>query len=509
VAVALLVLITGACQRLALLPVSTEANGPGAPAEPESTFSRAELLDSSTCGGCHSEAYAEWRQSPHAAAADDAVFLAMNRMAQRETHGAIGSFCVQCHAPLALREGATADGLNLATVPQALKGVTCYFCHDTDSVAGNHNNPLHLANDGAMRGPIRDAVKTAAHQSVYSPLHDRNTLGSSALCGSCHDIVTPPGAKLESTYQEWQASVYAHAITGQSCGGCHMSQSVAPTAVSDEPQAPLRYRHAHAFPGLDLPLPHVPSDGPAAVVQDRAVARRHLKALLDKTLQTALCVKQVGQRASLRVVLDNVGAGHAFTSGAVQDRRLWLEIKAYAKGKLIYQSGVVPDNSPIMSHQDEDLWLIRSCMFDKAGAPTQHFWQAATVDSNPLPTISTFNPSDPAFYRSNVVRAYPKDRQATLPQVPDKVTLRILVEPIGLDLLDELVAAGDLDAGVRAAAKRLVVGPDEVLIWTPETAQTGYQEHGMPVRCASTSRINLTGKLFDAPEHSRCERRLP
>ena len=53
----------------------------------------------------------------HAYAADDPVFVAMNQRGQRETAGALGDFCVKCHAPVAVHDGLTTDGLNLATLP--------------------------------------------------------------------------------------------------------------------------------------------------------------------------------------------------------------------------------------------------------------------------------------------------------------------------------------------------------------------------------------------------------
>ena len=52
----------------------------------------------------------------HAYAADDPVFLAMNRRGQREA--GIGDFCVQCPRPMAVRTGATTDGLNLDSLPR-------------------------------------------------------------------------------------------------------------------------------------------------------------------------------------------------------------------------------------------------------------------------------------------------------------------------------------------------------------------------------------------------------
>src|SRR6185436_8633836 len=87
-------------------------------------LARDALLRPETCKSCHSTHYQEWAGSMHAYASLDPVFLAMNRRGQEETDGKLGGFCVGCHAPLALREGATSDGLNLAELPPHLQGVT-------------------------------------------------------------------------------------------------------------------------------------------------------------------------------------------------------------------------------------------------------------------------------------------------------------------------------------------------------------------------------------------------
>ena len=119
-----------------------------------------------------------------------------------------------------MRLGKTKDGLNLAELPAAMKGVTCFFCHATDAVEGTHNNPLRLASDGIMRGGITDPVK-APHRAAYSSLHDRESHDSATMCGACHDVVTLPGAHVERTFDEWNASLYAK--PGQlACGKCHM-----------------------------------------------------------------------------------------------------------------------------------------------------------------------------------------------------------------------------------------------------------------------------------------------
>src|SRR5690606_5213466 len=177
--------------------------------EPAPAASLEELRDPLTCSGCHEDHYREWAGSMHAYASKDPVFLAMNARGQRETNGALGDFCVRCHAPLAVATGATTDGLNLAELPDELQGITCVFCHSVTAVEGDNNNPLVLSEDGIMRGGIPDPIDGAPHGTEYSALHDRNRLESSTLCGACHDIVVPNGFHLERTFLEWRESLYS------------------------------------------------------------------------------------------------------------------------------------------------------------------------------------------------------------------------------------------------------------------------------------------------------------
>ncbi len=102
----------------------------------------------------------------------------MNQRAQRETSGAVGDFCVKCHAPMAVQRAMTTDGLNLDTLPKKMKGVTCYFCHAAESIEGTHNNPLTLAKDDTLFGPFSDPVAATPHKGVYSRLLDGATLES-------------------------------------------------------------------------------------------------------------------------------------------------------------------------------------------------------------------------------------------------------------------------------------------------------------------------------------------
>jgi hypothetical protein len=415
----------------------------------------------------------------------------MNARGQRETGGALGTFCVSCHAPMAVAEGATTDGLNLDSVPQKLRGVTCFFCHSVDSVNGAHNDPLHLASDLVMRGPISDPATNAAHAAKYSLFHDRDRVDSASMCGACHDITTQHGAALERTYAEWQASVFAHAPGGATCGQCHMAQSSTLQPIASAPGLAPRRLHAHTFAAIDTALTTFPN----ADKQKTAV-----QSLLDTTLQSALCVSTQGP-PQIRVLLENVAAGHGFPSGAAQDRRVWVEVVAYSGANVVYQSGVVADGTSPVASADPDRWLLRDCIFDETGKEVRMFWQAASYESNALLGQATFDTLDPRFYQTHVAQSFPRGG-GSLSGPVDRVTMRVRVQPIGIDVLDDLVTSGDLDPKYKAAMTTLDVG--SLVTWTSATATTTYMEDRTPLSCITTTSFNVAADKVPATNHVKC-----
>jgi hypothetical protein len=388
---------------------------------------REALMNPQSCQSCHAQHYREWSGSMHAYAADDPVFLAMNARGQRETGGALGDFCVRCHAPMAVLTGATTDGLNLASLPQHLKGVTCYFCHTVDSVDGAHNNPLRLADDDVMRAAIADPVESSAHHSGYSALLDRDSPASAAMCGSCHDIVTPKGVHLERTFSEWQNTQFGNgAVPLLSCSNCHMPGYQAPAA--DAPGVKVREVHHHSWPAVDVALtPFAEMEAQLALVEDE----------LDSALVAQLCVSPPLASTDIEVVLENAFAGHSFPSGAAQDRRAWVELLAYVGDSVIFESGVALEGEPVAELDDPALWLLRDRIFDEQGDEVHMFWEAASYQSELLPQATA--PGAP----HTVSRVYSVELGSG---TPDRVTLRVLLRPMGLEVLQSLVASGDLES---------------------------------------------------------------
>lgn len=401
-------------------------------------LSTQELMDPALCQSCHPLHYQQWSGSMHAYASEDPVFQAMNARGQRETGGALGDFCVRCHAPLAVQTGATRDGLNLASLPPPLRGVTCYFCHQVSAVQGSHNNPLRLASDETMRGAIAQPLRALTHRSAASVLHDRQSRDSAGLCGSCHDVVTPAphNVALERTHIEWQASVFGNgqARQGLTCGQCHMPGREAPAAAV--PNAPTRTVHDHAMPGVDLALSPFP---------ERSAQRQAVQRDLDTAVAAKLCVTPDGAGLLAEVTLDNAGAGHSFPSGAAHDRRAWVELSAYNASALVFQSGGVTEGQAAVDllASDPNFWLLRDRVYTASGKDAHMFWEIARLESELLPAAVTASPSDPRYFHA-LRRSYRLPTRNI-----DRISLRLRLRPIDHDVLKDLVASGDLDDSVR------------------------------------------------------------
>ena len=427
-------------------------DGAAGPVTPVATLD--ELMDPLTCAGCHAEHYQEWSGSMHAYAADDPLFLAMNARGQRETDGDLGDFCVRCHAPMAVELGLTTDGLNLGTLDQKYKGVTCYFCHSVVEVAGSHNNPLVLADDGVMRGGIQDPVDNGFHASSFSTLHDRNDVAASGLCGSCHDIVTPAGVHMERTYDEWLHSLYSNDVDGQrqTCGGCHMRGRDG-VAVPGDDSLPERRLHAHLFPGVDLALTEFP---------ERDAQRAAVERELSSVVLAEVCVSASAGNTSIFVTLENLTAGHAFPSGAAADRRVWVELRAWALGEEVLSLGVRDDDEPLTSVDEALLWRLGDRLLDDDGAEVHMFWDSRSYESELLPAPTAVLPTEPGWIDTHRTRVFPVTG-ATV----DRITMRVLVRPVGLDVYDDLIASGDLDPSYRALQPTFELTASS-LEWTPD-----------------------------------------
>jgi hypothetical protein len=226
------------------------------------------------CGNCHVEQMAQWIESNHSFAGDDAwvrdLFSGDGTSGGsagyvfRDLHdpGETG-FCATCHTPMADVFDPGNVMLNEVTSAPALEGVSCIACHQMDDVNHDVQKLHHLGNssyrfpDGRPFAPTQayvwgplDDIEFGGMKSSYQPL-----FSESRLCASCHEYNNPDtGVPGQTTYSEWLASPYA--VPGadfRSCQDCHMPEEdedgylVEP--IGDPPLRPAEQRHRHEFEG--------------------------------------------------------------------------------------------------------------------------------------------------------------------------------------------------------------------------------------------------------------------
>lgn len=296
------------------------------------------------CRACHETHFDEWEMTPHAYALKDPVFKAMVEMGQRQTQGKLGQFCVQCHSPVGLATGQTTVSLdsasqeykqNLDLDPIAASGVTCTACHSITNVIAPANAQVVYTPNGIMRGPIADPVDNIFHPSEYSPLHDDQAEGFGLLCGSCHNVINPKGAKIERTFDEFELSSLK--ADGETCVSCHMPEYTGKAAVGvdvpDDLVLPDRTLHRHTFVGVDvslLPVGEFPGD-------------QQMRDLSEALLQESTNLTASYDSGTGRIVttIENL-AGHAIPSGATAERQMWIEIIVTdAGGGTVFSTGTL------------------------------------------------------------------------------------------------------------------------------------------------------------------------
>jgi hypothetical protein len=265
----------------------------------------------------------------------------------------------------------------------------------------------------------------------------------------------PNGFHLERTYAEWQNSVFNSddPLARNTCNDCHLPGR--PGVIAEVEGAPLRRHHDHSMPGVDVAL---------TPFFDTANQRSLVVRELTNLVVAELCVIPRSGGAEVEIYLENIAAGHLAPSGAAHDRRMWVELVAYAGERVVYESGVVDDDVPLFELEDDDLWWLGDRGFDDRGEETHLFWEVARVETEALLSPTLLQPGTPGYQNPHVGRRY-----LVVGETPDRLTMRVRIRPIGLDILDELVASGDLPASIMTAMPTFDLGATS-LVWTPDAA---------------------------------------
>lgn len=326
------------------------------------------------CGSCHKEHFKDWEGSMHAYATVDPIYRAMLDKGVQDTKGKIDQFCIQCHAPVASKNGLTPvyeDG-GVWKVDFDMKeptighGVVCVTCHTMESVEATKNAEFTLT-DRTLFGP--GATGQEAHKIEASPL-----LNNPLMCGTCHNVVNPKGALIENTFSEWYASEFNDGQgEDKTCQDCHM-----PAFEGEIVQGKTRELHRHTFVGVDLALVE---DFP-----DKERQRRLVEELLRSCGKLEVAMSDTTTRPGVRVSVTNINNGHALPSGSTSDRQVWVHLKVTdAQGNTVLESGMLDANGDLMDRVaghsvtpdgDPDLLAWGSFLFGENNEHVNFPWEA-------------------------------------------------------------------------------------------------------------------------------------
>ncbi len=321
-----------------------------------------EFQPAEVCGSCHETLYAQFRGSMHAQAAVDPLYLYELRLADEQTEGGLGTFCLKCHSPIGDALGETAppggatDGSTLSETAKA--GVTCDFCHTVSGRApGRLGNGSFESDPGLVkRGPYKDSV-SPGHDTAYSEFHT-----TSEFCATCHDVNHPTnGLALEATYTEWAEGEWAKA--GVQCQDCHMTPGPGPSAPASGVAATFGPERDAVY--------EMSFKGPNSVFGDPAAAEELLKSAAELELVIEGAGAEgvdPGDAMRALVKVKNVGAGHYLPTGLTDTRRMWLEVSAVANtggpvelGRVEYRTVFANAQG---NHEDVPAWLAASVYSD-------------------------------------------------------------------------------------------------------------------------------------------------
>ena len=355
------------------------------------------------CKTCHPKQFAEWSRSMHAYAQHSPIFEAFNQTLQERTSGTIGTFCTRCHTPVGTSLGENGRLRNVHRSRLSMEGITCVACHRVEKSFYKASTrrvikPGKLV-DNCMFGPFSDSVSLSegSHASKKSV-----SIRSSAFCGSCHDVTSPTGVRLEEAFSEWQNSPAAK--QGTTCQHCHMGPvqgiafkeferpmgRAATVPGIDKSMIPERPLSDHTFAGPDysiLPDTEFPEKLDWMYETDyrkteqlteyqkqtlthlRKRNRRNLKIAQKKRYELLRNGAELGdieiprdprtgQRIKIGVNIQSKFPGHNFPTGFTEERQLWVSLTVCDPlGRVVFESGNLDSNGDL---RDEHSYAVEA-----------------------------------------------------------------------------------------------------------------------------------------------------
>ena len=268
-----------------------------------------------TCRPCHLDIFRQWEQAMMSQAYthhwDEVEYfeLAVAHAKKDAAFKGVDDGCNGCHAPLAFLAG---------DVPpprpgnsRADESVSCDICHTITGFEGD--TPFNF-NWISEPGHAKMGPRTA-DEAVASPHHDMvytDFVKQPEFCGTCHNEKDPFGMWVKGTHLEWKDGPYSK--EGVRCQDCHMTFAPGKSAIMGNSHVDVAQ---HLFHGA-----HDPGK---------------VRGVIELRIHPDIREAEPGEMVKFTVALFNQKTGHKFPTGSVEDRIVWLEVRAKDAAGNIYQ----------------------------------------------------------------------------------------------------------------------------------------------------------------------------
>jgi len=212
--------------------------------------------------------------------------------------------CNGCHTPMAFIAGDVPPPKPF-TGSRADESVSCDVCHTiTGSGEETPYNFSFMIEPGRTKYGNREGVESPHHITKKSAFTT-----SPDLCASCHNEKSPFDVWVKSTHLEWEEGPYSK--EGQRCQDCHMPAAKGRNSMMSKERDDVAQ---HLFTGAHSPA--------------------RLAGAVELSVHPDVREVVPGEQIKITVVCFNHKAGHKIPSGSVEERQLWLTVRAYdSEGK--------------------------------------------------------------------------------------------------------------------------------------------------------------------------------
>ncbi len=260
------------------------------------------------CKSCHTRIYQQWQQAMMSQAYthhwDEIEYwdLAVPHAEKHPELKATVDGCNGCHAPLAYLAGDVPPPRPEEN-SRANESVSCDLCHSITAVDGQPVNFNWVSEPGRTKYGAKEGLESPHHITKFNDIYT-----VSEYCGSCHNEQNDFGIWVKSTQIEWEEGPYAE--QGVPCFVCHMPKAPGRSA----PMAEEGMVAQHVFLG--------------------AHNEAKLKSAIEVSIHPDEKVIPYDGTVTFQVELFNAKAGHKVPTGSVEDRIMWLDVRAVdANGK--------------------------------------------------------------------------------------------------------------------------------------------------------------------------------